>query len=459
MKLEKYKNIYFIGIGGIGMSALARWFNNKAYNIAGYDRSNSEITSSLQNQGVNIHFDDDVDLIPESFKNPNSCIVIYTPAIPKTHSELLWFRTNNFKIFKRAEILGVIARDYECIAVAGTHGKTSVSTLIAYIFNKSSDSANAFLGGISVNYNSNLIYAPKSEKLVIEADEFDRSFLHLSPNTAVVTHIDADHLDIYGSYTELLKTFKQFASNIPNNGTLFCNIELIEHFKNLNNIKLYSYTSDNPKSDFYAKIVNISDKGTKFDLVTPSGIISNIILPQVGSHHLENAVVAIAIAQSYGISENEIKNTLVNYKGVRRRYELITKTENITFIDDYAHHPKELSVTINALRTQFPGKYITGIFQPHLFSRTRDLADEFAIELSKLDELILLEIYPARELPIQGIDSNYLIQKVKLKNKQLLTKSDLLQYIETKLKCGILVTLGAGDIDRLVKPISKILLK
>lgn len=459
MNISNYKNIYFVGIGGIGMSALARWFKLLGYNVAGYDSTPSAITSELQNIGIRIGFKDGVDLIPIGFRNALDTLIIYTPAIPKQHSQLVWFRNSKFSVLKRAEILGLISKSYQSIAVAGTHGKTSVSTLIAYIFDNSTQKTNAFLGGISVNYNSNLLYAADSKKLVVEADEFDRSFLHLYPETAVITHIDPDHLDIYGTNDELVKTFLKFSDNIENGGKLFYNIELSKYFKSLNNIKTYSYSSINSQADFFAEIFDTGTDGTSFNLHTPSGIIDNIKLPLVGLHHVENAVVAIAVAISYGLSENEIKDSLIHYRGVKRRYELIVKNKNITYLDDYAHHPKEIKVTIEALRTQFPDSYITGVFQPHLFSRTRDFADEFAEELSKLDELILLEIYPARESPIKGIDSKFLLAKIELENKKLLNREELINYVKTELKNGVLITIGAGDIDRLVEPIKKILLK
>lgn len=459
MNISNYKNIYFVGIGGIGMSALARWFKLLGYNVAGYDSTPSAITSELQNIGIRIGFKDGVDLIPIDFRNALDTLIIYTPAIPKQHSQLVWFRNSKFSVLKRAEILGLISKSYHSIAVAGTHGKTSVSTLIAYIFDNSTQKTNAFLGGISVNYNSNLLYAADSKKLVVEADEFDRSFLHLYPETAVITHIDPDHLDIYGTNDELVKTFLKFSDNIENGGKLFYNIELSKYFKSLNNIKTYSYSSINSQADFFAEILDTGTDGTSFNLHTPSGIIDNIKLPLVGLHHVENAVVAIAVAISYGLSENEIKDSLIHYRGVKRRYELIVKNKNITYLDDYAHHPKEIKVTIEALRTQFPDSYITGVFQPHLFSRTRDFADEFAEELSKLDELILLEIYPARESPIKGIDSKFLFSKIELENKKLLNREELINYVKTELKNGVLITIGAGDIDRLVEPIKKILLK
>jgi UDP-N-acetylmuramate--alanine ligase len=459
MSISKYKNIYFVGIGGIGMSALARWFKLLNFNVAGYDKTKSAITSELEDIGISISFEDNINRIPMQFRNNSNTLVVYTPAVPSLHTQLVWFRNNNFNVVKRAELLGLISKSYKNIAVAGTHGKTSVSTLIAYIFEKSSHKTNALLGGISVNYNSNLIHSSNSDKLVVEADEFDRSFLHLSPETAVITHIDPDHLDIYGSYDELLKTFLQFSANIEDGGKLFYNIELSKYFDNSGKFETYSYSSINTESDFFAEILDTGTSGTKFNLHTPTGIVKNLKLPQVGLHHIENAVAAISVALSYGLNENEIRKSLLNYKGVKRRYEFIAKNNNITYIDDYAHHPKELKVTIEALRTQFPKSYITGVFQPHLFSRTRDFADDFAEELSKLDELILLEIYPARELPIQGIDSKFLLSKIELENKKLLNKEELIRYIESDLKKGVLITIGAGDIDRLVEPIKKILLK
>jgi UDP-N-acetylmuramate--alanine ligase len=457
MDLNKIHKVYLIGIGGIGMSALARWFYLRGCKVSGYDRSESAITTSLGELGIQINYDDNVDNISSNFLAPDQCVIIYTPAISDTNKQLIWFREHNFIVLKRAVVLGIISENMKGIAVAGTHGKTSVSTLIAYLMNSTKTPVNAFLGGISVNFNSNLVFAPNSNTVVLEADEFDRSFLFLAPQLAVITHIDADHLDIYGSHNQVIEAFVKFSQNIKSNGSLFCNKTIESLIPKLADTNMYTYAYNDSNADYYAEITSVQETGTIFNLITPETRIEALKLPQVGKHHIENAVVAISVALNNGVSVEQIRNNLQTFLGVKRRYEHICSTESIVYIDDYAHHPRELQVTIEAVRMQFPGKYITGIFQPHLFTRTRDFADEFANVLSLLDELILLDIYPAREEEIPGVNSKIILDKVTLKNKKIINQDDLLKSLKIEKPRGVLLTMGAGDIDRMVQPIKTIL--
>lgn len=456
MDLNRIHNLFFVGIGGIGMSALAAWFHKRNCRVAGYDRAESVITNKLINLGIEVHYTYDVEIIPKSFNNKNT-LVVYTPAIAKSHSQLVWFRENNFEVLKRAEVLGIISRDMQSIAVSGTHGKTSVSTLITHLLCQNGSCVNAFLGGISNNFESNLVYCPKSNIMILEADEFDRSFLQLSPHSAVITHIDADHLDIYGTYKNVCDAFIEFAQKIKKSGSLIYNIQIQHLLPILPNININSYSAQNSDADYYAKQIEINTNGTSFTLVSPEKEINKLFIHQVGNHHLENAVVALAIALNNGASVEEVRKGLKTYAGVKRRYETVFRSSNKVYIDDYAHHPREIDVTIKAARMQFPGQKITGVFQPHLFSRTKDFAQEFAEVLSQLDELILLDIYPAREKPIIGVDASLIIDKVTIEKKILLTKEEVIKYIAQNNKIEVLITMGAGDIDRLVEPIKQVL--
>ena len=435
------------------MSALARYFKATGKDVAGYDRIKTSLTRELINSGINIHFKDNTELIPRNYLKNSDTLVIITPAIPANHKELTHFRRNNFKIYKRSDILGLIANKKNNIAVSGTHGKTTVSTMIAHILSHSGVGCSAFLGGISKNFNSNLVFNEKSNYMITEADEFDRSFLRLFPYFTVITAIDADHLDIYGTKDELDKTFNQFVNQTKKGGIVLVKKGLKLSLKY--DYDYYTYTLTN-NADFYA--INISlDKDTySFDVVTPTIKIKNLILNNTGIVNVENAIAATAVSYLIGIDQETIRNALGKFTGITRRFDYIIKTKDLVYIDDYAHHPQELNAVINSVRQLYPDKKLTGIFQPHLYSRTRDFADEFAESLGNLDELILLDIYPARELPIKNITSKVIYDNVKLQNKELCDKKDLLNKLKNR-HVEILLTLGAGDIDQFVEPIKMLL--
>lgn len=437
MNLKNIHNVYFIGIGGIGMSAIANYFKSNGKNVAGYDKVATEITKSLQNLEIDVHFEDAISLIPSIFKNNKNTIVVYTPAIPKNHSELGYFIENNFSVFKRAEILGEITKNTTCLAVAGTHGKTTTSTILGHILEEANVNATSFLGGISENYNSNLILGG-SEISVVEADEFDRSFLKLSPNIACITSMDADHLDIYGNHSELEKSFKDFAAKVSD--------KLIVR-KGLP-IKGITY-GINENADFNAENLKIEDGIYIFDVQTPSEYIKNIKINLPGKHNVLNTVAALAMVNSLGVPLPVIAKALLTFKGIKRRFSYKIKTENLVLIDDYAHHPTEINVVIDSVKEMYLTKKVLGIFQPHLYSRTKDFAEDFAISLARFDELILLDIYPARELPIKGVTSEWLLDKIKLENKQISSKEKLAENV-LKSNAEIIVMLGAGDIGELV---------
>jgi len=455
--LKSIKATYFIGIGGIGMSALARYFNQIGIKTEGYDKTQSNITNNLIKEGINIHFEDDINLISKEIKSlkKEEVLIVYTPAIPDNHSELNWFKNNAFEIKKRSEILGLITNQYKTVAVSGTHGKTSVSTIIAHIFEESGVNFNAFLGGISKNYNSNLILSKnpgKAEFAVTEADEFDRSFLSLHPWCGIITSVDEDHLDIYEDIHDLKKTFSKFAGQIHKCGYLIIK-KGVEIDKSDFPVNTFTY-SLNGKADYFAENIKTDANKSTFDIICPNKKIENITIHIPGNLNIENVVAATAVADIQGIQEKEIKKALKSWAGVKRRFEYIINTPEIIYIDDYAHHPEELKSFIGSVRSIYKNKHITGIFQPHLFTRTRDFAKEFAQSLDLLDELILLDIYPAREKPIKGITSNIIFEKVNLKNKKLVIKQQILQNINIE-KTEVLLTIGAGDIDKLVEPIKK----
>ncbi len=442
MNLDSIHNVYFIGIGGIGMSAIAIYFKSNGKNVGGYDKTPTEITSSLQKMGIKIHFEDAVNLIDDTFKNTKNTIVIYTPAVPKNHTELNYFITNNFTVLKRSEILGEITKSTICLAVAGTHGKTTTSTILGHILKEANVNATSFLGGISENYNSNIILGG-SEVSVVEADEFDRSFLKLSPNIACITSMDADHLDIYGAHTELEKSFQEFASKVsdklivrkglPVNGQTF-GIE--------------------ENADYNAYNIRIENGAYIFNVKTPTETFENIKIFIPGKHNVLNAVAALAMANSFGISIQVIAKALLTFKGIKRRFSYKINTENLVLIDDYAHHPTEINAVVDSVREMYPKQNVLGVFQPHLYSRTRDFVADFAQSLSRFDELILLDIYPARELPIKGVNSKWLLEKISCKNKQLSSKENLVDNI-LKSNAQIIVVIGAGDIGEEIEKIKK----
>lgn len=451
---NRYKNIYFLGVGGIGMSALAQYFHSVGYNIAGYDRFRSEICVMLESLGINIHYEDNKSLIPADFCNPDNTLIILTPAIPEDHTELILFRKNRFQISKRSEILGEISNPKKGLAIAGTHGKTSVSGICANIMSITKNSCSAFLGGISKNINSNIIINTKSDYIVVEADEFDRSFHRLTPSTALVTYIDADHLDIYKNHDSLIDAFVIFCNQVKDGGNIILNSKIFKEIKPRlkPGIRTFSYGLEDDNCDFYINNIKYINEFCYFDLHYPQGSIESIKYNIGGNHNLENALAATAISLLNGATDNDVRIGLESFKGIVRRFDIRIKTKQIIYIDDYAHHPREISAFLSSVKLLYPDKKITGIFQPHLFSRTADFYKEFAQSLSLCEELIMLPIYPAREKPIEGVNSEMILKLVKSKKKQVCSKEELLPKIE-KLKPELLVTMGAGDIDLLVKPI------
>jgi len=446
MNLETLKHIYFLGIGGIGMSALARFFASKNVKISGYDRTRTLLCEELENEGMNIHYVEDVNLIPK-----NIDLVVYTPAIPKDNLEFVHLQKTETSILKRSEMLGLITQNMIGVCIAGTHGKTTISTLIAHLLTQSEVKCNAFLGGIAKNYNSNLILSKTSQTAVIEADEFDRSFLKLHPKIAAISSIDADHLDIYGTKDAMKQSFSDFANLVPDNGFLF------QKYGTPNFGKVHkTYHLNDSNADYYTSNLRVEKGVYHFDFHAPNFIWKNLEMIYPGLHNVENAVISIAVAHLLGASEIEICEGLKTFQGIKRRFDVHIKTENLVYIDDYAHHPEEIKACIESVRNLFPNRKITGIFQPHLYSRTRDFADDFAKSLSLLDTLILLGIYAAREKPIEGITSEILLEKCMCPNKILTTKSNLLEALKTQ-PLDIVLTIGAGDIDQVVEPIIKML--
>ena len=443
MELSKINSVYFIGIGGIGMSALARYFAKRGCIVWGYDKTRTNLTIALENEGILISYLDDESAVIET---PSDTLVVYTPAIPKDAQILNYFKANGFNLKKRSEVLGIISRGMFCIAVAGTHGKTTTSSMLAHILTDTGYGCTAFLGGITSNYNSNVLFG-KNNVVVVEADEYDRSFLTLHPDITVITSMDADHLDIYGDEFHLHESFHLFAAQLKENGKLFIK----------DGLPIYGITYSATK-DSQLKATNIRVENGNFVFDFEDGFlkIKGLNLAMAGKHNVENAVGAIGVALSLGIPPKSIKTAVANFKGVKRRFEKIVNTDQHIYIDDYAHHPEELKACFDAVRQLHPTKKMTVIFQPHLFSRTRDFADEFAKVLSTADELILLEIYPARELPIDGVNAQMLIDKMSLENVTLCGKDSVLAYIKSK-NPELLLTVGAGNIDTLVEPLKNLL--
>ena len=448
----KYKNAYFIGIGGIGMSAIARYFKFKGLNVAGYDKTESELTDTLQKEGIDVHYVDNVDFIPKDIENT---LVVYTPAIPHDLKELNYVMDNGYNVFKRSKVLGEITDGERCLAVSGTHGKTTTSTLTAHILDESGEGCSAFLGGISKNYDTNLLMS-HTPTVVVEADEFDRSFLQLHPEIAVITAMDADHLDIYGDLEHVHEAFKAFASQVS--GTVIAKLGLDITSKDTN-AKILRYHYNDPKADFYARNPQPDKLGYfSFDIIWPGGVIEGVKCGTPGWVNVENSVAAAAICLTYGLKPEAIKHAIGTFQGVKRRLDIHVNTEKISYIDDYAHHPKELSTAISSMRDIFPGRKLTAIFQPHLYTRTRDFADDFAAALSKVDKLILLDIYPAREEPIPGVTSEIIFDKVTAPEKVMLHKEELMGYLE-KEPVDVLITFGAGNIADFIAPITELLEK
>lgn len=450
MNLSTIHKIYFLGIGGIGMSALARYFMLKGIEVHGYDKTPTSLTNQLQSEGMKIHYTEDVSMIPQAVD-----LVVYTPAVPVENAELRHFGILGTTILKRAEVLGLISSGYRTIAIAGTHGKTTISTMTAHLLTQSKFGCSAFLGGISKNYKSNLLFNDKSLFLIAEADEFDRSFLHLHPQTAIITSMDADHLDIYGNTENLRGSFMQFASQVIKGGNLIIHHSLKSAFDFPDPSKEHFTYGIECKADYSAQNLRLTKDYYTFDLHHPSGIINDITLGLQGYYNVENSVAAIAATLLCGVHKEAIRLSLPKFQGVMRRFDIRINEPELVYIDDYAHHPAELKACISSARRMFAGRRLTGIFQPHLYSRTRDFANEFAHSLEMLDEVILLDIYPARELPMAGITSAWLLKKINLKNKQLLPASAIPEWLRQN-RPDVLITMGAGDIDLLVSPIEQL---
>ena len=457
MDVNTLKSVYFIGAGGIGMSALVRYFLSIGKKVAGYDRTPSELTQKLIAEGAAIHYEENVEAIPNEFLNPNTTLIIYTPAIPSTHAELIYFQEHGFTIQKRSQVLGLLTQSSKGLCIAGTHGKTTTSTMTAHLLHQSSVGCNAFLGGISKNYGTNLLLSDKSEYVVIEADEFDRSFHWLTPYASVITATDADHLDIYGTKEAYLESFNHYTSLIRPGGALIVRkgIELEPRLQE--GVSLYTYSRE--EGDFHAENIRIGNGEITFDYVSPLGNIKDIQLGVPVSINIENGIAAMALAQISGVNNEDIKSAMASFGGVDRRFDFKIKNDKVVFLSDYAHHPEEIKQSILSMRALYEDKKITGIFQPHLFTRTRDFYKEFAESLSLLDEVILTEIYPARELPIKGISSRLIYDHLRPGiEKTLCNKEEILEILKQK-DIEVLITLGAGDIENYVQPICEILNK
>ncbi len=443
-------HVYFIGVGGIGMSAIARYYKFKGVKVSGYDKTPSELTHALESEGIEVHYEDNTDYIP---KDVNDTLVVYTPAIPKDMGELVYVQEHGYRVIKRSRMLGEIAEGQRCLAVAGTHGKTTTSTLLAHIFQDSSEGCSAFLGGISKNYDTNLLVS-RNETIVAEADEFDRSFLQLFPEIAVITSMDADHLDIYSDIRNMHEAFRAFASQVS--GTVITKLGLpIGPDDTKAAILRYSY--DDPSADFHASGITVDECGYfTFNLHYPGGVIEGCKVGIPGWINVENAVAASAIALTYGLPAEKVRHALGTFAGVKRRFDIHVNKPGCAYIDDYAHHPKEIAAAISSIRDIFPGRKLTAIFQPHLYTRTRDFAGEFSEALSDADKLIMLDIYPAREEPIPGVTSEIIFKDVKSREKVIMPKEELMEYLEHE-PIDVLITFGAGNIDRFIGPITDML--
>lgn len=462
MNFGKITYVYFVGIGGIGMSALARYFAFMGKKVYGYDRSPTSLTRKLEAEGIAIHYSEDLSFVEGLFSGISKefVLVVYTPAISSNNSEFAFFKNGEFCVKKRSEVLGLISKNRKVVAISGTHGKTSVTTTSAHILKQSAVDCSAFLGGISNNYGTNFLFSKQSDFVVVEADEYDRSFHQLFPQVALVTSMDADHLDIYGTHQAVLESFNVFFTQINTGGVLIHKkgLPVCSEVFEKQGITVLSYSVTDAAANYYAKDITLGDGGYSFVICTPCGniSISNYLLP--GLVNIENAVASVAIAQNTGVENDEIKRGLESFLGVKRRFEYHIKKKDIVFIDDYAHHPEELKACIGSVKDMFLGKRIAGVFQPHLYSRTNHFASEFAESLNMLDSVYLLDIYPAREMPIEGVSSQLIFDKITLKNKKCVTKETLFDALDRK-QFDILLTMGAGDIDTLVEPLKAILLK
>ncbi len=458
-EIKKIRSVYFIGIGGIGMSAIARFFHSNGIMVSGYDRSETGLIKELETEGIQIHFDENVEIIPKDVD-----IVVYTPAVPKDHKELVFYQQNGYKVVKRSDVLQMITKSSFNICVAGTHGKTTTTTMIAHLLRDSGYGCNAFLGGISVNYGTNF-WGSERNVCVVEADEYDRSFLKLDPDVAVISSMDPDHLDIYGTAKAMEEAFIDFSKKIKPGGLLLSKFGL-KRGKDLEASRHLTYSLQNESADTFAGNIRMKNGSYEFDVTIKDNKLEDVVLNMGGMHNVENAVAAITVASSLEIANDKIRAAVQSFKGVKRRFEYIIKNERIVFIDDYAHHPEELRALIQGAKTLFRQKKCTIIFQPHLYTRTRDLANGFAEVLDLADEVILLPIYPARELPIEGVNSEMILKKMKIENKKVMSKDELLKWIKSEYVKNVntefgqvLITAGAGDIDMVVEPIKEILEK
>ncbi len=455
--MNNLKSIYFIGAGGIGMSAILRYFLQKGYNVGGYDKTPSDLTEQLIKEGALIHYEDSVDTIPQCFKEKESTLIVYTPAIPSDHSELCYFRSNGFEIQKRAQVLGLLTNQHKGLCVAGTHGKTTTSTMAAHLLHQSHIDCNAFLGGISKNYGTNYILSDKSDFVVIEADEFDRSFHHLRPFMSVITATDPDHLDIYGTKEAYLESFSHYTTLIQPGGALIIHKGLEMKANVQEGVKVYEYSRN--EGDFHAENIRIGGGEITFDFVTPNSTICDIQLGVPVSINIDNGIAAMALAWLNGVTEDEIREGMKTFGGVDRRFDFKVKNDRVVYLSDYAHHPNEIEQSVKSIRDIYQDKKIAAIFQPHLYTRTRDFYHEFAKSLSLLDEVILCEIYPARELPIEGVTSKLIYDELRPGiSKKLINKSDVMDYVKSG-DFDVLITLGAGDIENYVPQITAELLK
>ena len=455
MELKDIKAVYFIGAGGIGMSAIARYFIHRGVVVAGYDRTPSTLTKQLEKEGMLIHYDENVDEIPHACRDKATCLVVYTPAIPATHKELTWFRDNGFEVQKRAQVLGILTRTHKGLCVAGTHGKTTTSTMCAHIMHQSHVDCNAFLGGISKNYGTNYILSDTSDYVVIEADEFDRSFHWLRPWMTVITATDPDHLDIYGTKEAYLESFRHYTELIQPGGALIIHTDLEMQPNVQEGVKTYTYSRD--KGDFHAENIKIENGEITFDFISPKGNIADVKLGQPIPINIENGVAAMALAQLNGCTAEEIKYGMETYHGVERRFDFKIRNDKHVLLSDYGHHPKEILQSAKSLRELYPNRKITAMFQPHLYTRTRDFYKDFAEALSHFDEVILTEIYPAREQPIPGVSSQLIYDNLKPGvEKSLIKKDEVLDLVKSR-DFDVLVILGAGDLDNMTPQIEKII--
>lgn len=447
---KSYSSIYFIGIGGIGMSAIARYFKFKGFEVSGYDKTPSELTAALEAEGIPVHYDDDINRIPKKIK---STLVVYTPAIPATLGELQYVLDKGYRVIKRSQMLGEITAGQTCLAVAGTHGKTTTSTLVAHIITESGEGCSAFLGGISKNYGTNMLMS-HTPTVVVEADEFDRSFHQLHPAITAITAMDADHLDIYGDLEHVHEAFRKYASQVSETIILKLGLPLTSEDTQA---KIFTYHFDNPEADFHSTNLRLDAMGYyTYDLVYPGGVLTDIKVGALGWVNVENSIAAAAVCLCHGADGQKVRHAIGTFEGAKRRLDVHLNSPRLTYIDDYAHHPAELASAISSIRRIFPERKITGIFQPHLYTRTRDFADEFAAALSRVDKLILLDIYPAREEPIPGVSSQIIFDKVTAPEKVLMRKEELMPYLE-KEELDVLATFGAGNIDRYIEPITQLL--